>query len=400
MTPTRVKRAEVVLKELLAENGRQFADVQAQVRRIPPAAVGLTFIIHEGPKVKVGKIEFEGNKKLGSRTLRRSMRNLRPIGIPHSIFLESLFSKTYDSTKLSEDMELVRRTYQTEGYFRVVVNDPKTTMRDTNTGFHIPLFQKQGKAIDITVPVEEGERYRLNEIQFTGDKSPFINMALLPRVFKMEKGDIFNVDAVAKGLEDLRKVYGEYGYINFTPVPDTVVDEDKKEVTLKIDLDEGKQYSVRRIEFQGNTTTRDKVIRRELALEEGQLYNTRLWELSVLRLNQLGFFQPLKPEQDSEVRQNNQDGTVDITLKVKEKGKNSIGLSGGVSGLAGSFVGLSYETNNFLGLGETLSMVANVGSQQRNIQFGFTEPYLFDRSLQFGFTVFSCSLQLRSAEAD
>ncbi len=387
--PTRIKRAEVILKELLAENGRQFADVHTEVKRIPPAAVSVTFLVHEGPKVKVGKIKFEGNKKLGSRTLRRAMRNLRPIGIPHSIFLESLFSKTYDSTKLSEDLELVRRAYQTEGYFRAVIGDPQTSMRDTNTGFHIPLFQSPGKAIDITIPVEEGERYRLKEIVFTGDKSPYINVAALPKVFKMQKGDIFNVDLVAHGLDDLRKVYGEYGYINFTPVPDTVVDEQNKEVTLKIDLDNGKQYSVRRIEFEGNTTTRDKVIRRELALEEGQLYNTRLWELSVLRLNQLGYFAPLKPDQDSEVRQNSQEGTVDITLKVKEKGKNSIGLSGGVSGLAGSFIGLSYETNNFLGLGETLSVVANVGSQQRNVQFGFTQPYLFDRPLQFGFTVFS-----------
>src|SRR5581483_11725397 len=94
--PTKVKRAEVVLKELLAERGRQFATVKTEVKPIPPAAVGLTFVVREGPKVKVGKIQFEGNKKLSSRYLRRSMRGLRPIGIPHSIFLESLFSKTYD----------------------------------------------------------------------------------------------------------------------------------------------------------------------------------------------------------------------------------------------------------------------------------------------------------------
>ena len=97
--------------------------------------------------------------------------------------------------------------------------------------------------------------------------------------------------------------------------------------------------TVRRIEFVGNTTTRDKVIRRELALEEGQVYNSRLWELSLLRLNQLQYFEPLKPDQDSETKQNNQDNTIDLTLKVKEKGKNSIGLTGGVSGLAGSFIG-------------------------------------------------------------
>ncbi len=125
---------------------------------------------------------------------------------------------------------------------------------------------------------------------------------------------------------------------------------------MNIDLDEGKQFFVRRIEFQGNTTTRDKVIRRELALEEGQVYNGNLWELSLLRLNQLQYFEPLKPEQDSEIKQNPQDATVDIMLKVKEKGKNSIGLTGGVSGLSGGFIGLNYTTNNLFGKGESLTL--------------------------------------------
>src|SRR5438105_14414559 len=93
-------------------------------------------------------------------------------------------------------------------------------------------------------------------------------------------------------------------------------------------------------------------------------------------------------EQDSDVKVNNQTQSVDLTLKVKEKGKNTIGLTGGVSGLSGSFVGLNYQTNNFLGLGETLTVEANVGSRERNILFGFTEPYMFDRPLQTGFTIY------------
>src|ERR1019366_9541524 len=179
------------------------------------------------------------------------------------------------------------------------------------------------------------------------------------------------------------------GYINFTSVPDTTVDEEHKLITLKIDIEEGKQFYVRRIEFQGNTTTRDKVIRRELAIEEGNLYNSQLWELSLLRLNQLSYFEALKPEQASEVHQNVADNSVDITLKLKEKGKNSIGLTGGVRGLSGTFIGLSFTTNNFLGLGEALQVQGTIGQYERNVMFGFTEPYLFDRPLQTGFTVYA-----------
>jgi outer membrane protein insertion porin family len=386
--PTKIKKAEVTLKELLAEHGRQFATIRTEVRQIPPAAVGVTFIVKEGPKVKVGKIKFEGNKNVSSRYLRSAMKNLKPLGVPHSIVLESLWSRTYDATKLSEDAERVRDAYQQKGYFKALVQDPKTSIRDSG-GFHLPLIQKGGgKAVDITLPIEEGERYRLKEVKFSGNKA-ITNIAALRAQIPMKDGDIFNVELMRKGIKNLRDAYGALGYINFTPVPDTEIDDEHKTVTVKFDLDEGKQFFVRRIEFQGNTTTRDKVIRRELALEEGQVYNSKLWEFSLLRLNQLGYFEPLKPEQDSETKQNNQEGTVDITLKVKEKGKNSIGLTGGVSGLAGSFIGINYQTNNFLGLGETLTVSANIGNLERNLMFGFTEPYMFDRPLQMGFTVYT-----------
>jgi outer membrane protein insertion porin family len=399
--PTKVKKAEVAIKQLLSEHGRQFATVRTEVRPIPPAGVSVTFVVKEGPKVKVGRIKFEGNKHVSSRLLRRAMKNLRPIGIPHSIFLESIFAKTYDATKLDEDTERVRNEFQNRGYFKVLVQDPKTDIRDTgHKGFHIPLLMKgAGKAVDITMPIEEGDRYKLGEITFKNNKA-VTKISALRSLFPIKDGEIFSREKIAKGLENLRKAYEELGYIKFTSIPNTTFDEDKKLVFLDVDLDEGKQFYVRRIEFTGNTTTRDKVIRREIALEEGQVYNSRYWELSLLRLNQLGYFEQLKPD-DPNVTERHLDettGTVDLTLKVKEKGKNSIGLTGGVSGLAGSFIGLSYSTNNFLGLGETLTVQANIGNRQRDLLFGFTEPYLWDRPLQFGFTVYTRKFNFDQAQ--
>jgi outer membrane protein insertion porin family len=102
----------------------------------------------------------------------------------------------------------------------------------------------------------------------------------------------------------------------------------------------------------------------------------------------LNYFEVLKADQDSESRQNADDGTVDLLLKLKEKGKNSIGLNGGISGLSGTFVGLNYETNNFLGLGETLSVQANIGELSRNLSFGFTEPYLRNKPISLGAQIF------------
>jgi outer membrane protein insertion porin family len=398
--PTRIKKAEVAIKGLLSEHGRQFATMRTEVRQIPPAAVGITFVIKEGPKVKVGKITFQGNKNINSRILRAAMKNLRPIGVPHSIFLENIFAKTYDATKLEEDTERVRAEYQNRGYFKVVVNDPKTQIHDTgNKGFHVPLAQKgAGKAVDITMPIDEGEKYRLGKITFKNNKA-VANVAALRSLFPIKDGDIFSREKVAKGLENLRKAYGTQGYINFTSVPGTTFDDEKKLAFLEIDVDEGKQFYVRRIEFQGNTTTRDKVIRRELALEEGNVYNSQRWEVSLLRLNQLGYFDQLKPDDPNvtDKKLDEKTGSVDLTLKVHEKGKNSIGLNGGVSGLEGAFIGLSYTTNNFLGRGETLQVQVSLGNLARSVLFGFTQPYMFDRPLQFGFSIYGNKISYNQA---
>ena len=224
------------------------------------------------------------------------------------------------------------------------------------------------------------------------------NTAGLRALFKIKDGDIFDTEAIRKGLESLRKAYAALGYINFTPVPNTEADDEKKLITLRIDLDEGKQFFVRRIEFQGNTTTRDKVIRRELALEEGQVYNGNLWELSLLRLNQLQYFEALKPEQDSEIKQNVQDATVDITLKVKEKGKNSIGLTGGVSGLSGGFHRPQLHHQQPVRQRRKLdAAVPGRPVPEERDASRFTQPYLFDRPLQFGWSVYHSSYNYNQA---
>src|SRR6185295_16572230 len=154
-------------------------------------------------------------------------------------------------------------------------------------------------------------------------------------------------------------------------------DEEKKLVNLSINIDEDKQFTVNRITFSGNVTTRDKVIRREVLLEEGQVFNSSLLDLSLLRLNQLGYFEEIKTA-DADVKTNPSASVVDIDVKVKEKGRNSIGFTGGVSGIGGSFLGLNYETNNFLGLGESLSLSLQGGTRQSQYLMSFTEPYVAD----------------------
>ncbi|HEY2470986.1 MAG TPA: outer membrane protein assembly factor BamA [Terracidiphilus sp.] len=396
--PTKIKRAETVLKELLAEHGHQFATVKTDVKTIPPASVQLNFGIKEGPVVKVGQIKFAGNEHLSSLYLRRAMKNLRPVGIPYSVVFEDLFARTFDASKLDEDTERVRFAYRDKGYANAAVETPRTQIRDQGGLNWFTFRPNRGKRIDILMPVEEGARYRLGSITFTGN-SPRINVRALRGSFNIKDGDWFNATLVGKGLENLKKAYGTLGYINFGAIPKQIYDEQKKTVSLQMDIDEGKQFYVSRIEFEGNTITRDRVIRRELLLDEGQIYNSQLWEYSLLRLNQLEYFEPLKVDQDSEAHQNTDAGTVDLLLKVKEKGKNQIGLNGGVSGLSGAFLGVNYQTNNFLGLGETLSVQGNIGNVSRQFLFGFSQPYFHNRPLNIGFQIFNNKSDFNAAKS-
>ena len=202
--------------------------------------------------------------------------------------------------------------------------------------------------------VSEGNLYTLRNFNFVGMKL-FRTPDLISRqVFRMSKGDPFSTEKLQKGLDDLRKLYGNFGYIDFvgSPDPEPV---NENQIDLTVDVDEGHQFFVRRIDFQGNNTTRDRVIRREMLVNEGDLYSQQLWETSVLRLNQLGYFDPLKPEDAATMTRDTKTNTVDLLIKVKERGKNSIQLNGGVSGISGSFIGASYSTNNFLGLGKRLA---------------------------------------------
>ena len=394
--PTKIKRAEVVLKELLAEHGRQFATVRPTYERIAATnAVKLVFNIDEGPKVKVGKITFVGNKAFSDRKLERAMRHDRPIAIPLYFTEIPIADKTFDQQKLNEDVAVgIHGLYQDHGYYKVLVKDPMLKTIDENkSGIPGPwplVGAKHGKRTDITIGIEEGEQYRMGKLAFRSsdpDVGLVFKPEILAKIFPLKEGEILSAEKIRKALENYKKLYGEFGYIDFVAEPETDIDDAKKVVNVTLVLDQAKQFFVRRIEFTGNTTTRDKVIRREILLDEGQVYNNRLWEVSILRLNQLGYFDTIKPE-NAELKRNVKAGTVDIRLKLKEKGKQSISFSGGISGIAGSFIGASYQTNNFLGLGETLTISAQVGDIQKNVLFGFTEPYLFDRPISAGFTVF------------
>jgi len=401
--PSKVKKAETIIKMMLAEKGHQDATIETSTEDVPPNSIALTFKVDEGPKVRIQKINIEGNKVFSDAQIKKTMKLIKEAG-PLTVFNSK---DTYFDLKLADDITRIRMLYAEHGYVRANVLDPVVETKKHEVlrtlpfirppfpwGIPLPFWKKTLDRYYITINVEENDQYRVGDVKVTGNKQ--FNEAAIKFILGLIPGEVFNETRLRNSFDNLKKLYGARGYINFTAVPIQDFDEAKKVVNLNINVEEDRQFYVNRIAFSGNTTTRDKVIRREVMVAEGQIFNSSYWDMSLQRLNQLGYFEEIKPE-DAEVKPSPTEPQVDINLKVKEKGRNSIGFNGGVSGIGGSFLGLSYETNNFLGFGETLAVTLQGGTRQSQYQFSFTEPYLFDRPLTTGFSVFDTSYRYDQA---
>ena len=233
-----IKRAEVVLQELLAAHGKMFATVRHRTRNIPPNSVALTFIVVEGPKVKLGDIKFSGNTVFKDSQLVRSMKYSRPAGAPPWFYW---FHKTYDKDRIEADLENIRDLYRDHGYYYALPKEPETKMVDT--GKRWPFFfwsWGHGKRVDIKIGIEEGVQYHLGTFHIRGNKL-FKQEALAP-ILGMKPGDIFALSKVRKAIENYTKLYGNYGYINFTASPDIEADNRKKLINLALDFEEDNQF--------------------------------------------------------------------------------------------------------------------------------------------------------------
>ena len=379
-----IRRVEGVVRDMFAEKGYEFAKVTHTLREVAggPKTVHLTFNLDEGPKVRIRTIDFVGNKAVGDGKLRRQMKeNKQEWWVPFS------GRGTYQAVKFEEDAEKVVEHYRNLGYVTARVGQPELVYVEDST-------DGKTRYVELRVPVTEGDKYRVGD--FTFDGNTVVKTEGLASLFKLKPGQYYSEKKVRKALEKAREVYGSLGYFEFTAYPDlkprdlgdaaplvatTVVPT--VDVTMRVQ--EGKQYFINRITFVGNTTTRDNVIRREVRLFEGGVFNTEALKYSIKRLNQLGYFKQLEGGKDLNVDKTpGAENKVDIKLTLEEQNRNQLTFGAGVSQYEGVFGQLMFQTSNFMGRGETLSLSAQVGSRAKNYQLAFTEPFLFDRPITVG----------------
>ncbi|MDA1185003.1 MAG: outer membrane protein assembly factor BamA [Acidobacteria bacterium] len=396
-----IRRVETVLRDMMAEKGFTDAGVSHEVTEVAggPKLVNVTFRINEGPKIKIRDIDFVGNVAKSNRTLRRKMKNNKTPGF----FGFITRGGTYKSGLFEMDADLIQAYYRDEGYVQAQVGQPEIkVLEETADG--------KTRWVQLVIPVVEGERFRVGSFSVDGNK--VVRSEVLEPIFEVAVGDWYSEGSVREGLVKAQEMYGAGGYMEFTGFPDIIpVDDgsglvpdaiaappsgDPPTVDVTMRLQEGEQYLVNRMTFVGNTTTRDHVIRREMRLVEGSIFNTEALKYSVRRINQLGYFEQLNEEDQTAIQVDKtpgRTGAVDVTVNLREQNRNQLTFGAGVSQYEGVFGQLGFQTANFLGRGKTLNVSMQAGSRSQNYQLAFTEPFLFDRNITAGFDVYKRSLQ-------
>jgi outer membrane protein insertion porin family len=395
-----VKKVEGIIRDMMKEKGFQYATVKHEVKALEggPKLVHLTFNMDEGPKVKIRRIVFEGNRAFTDSTLGGRMKGNKPVW-----FLSFISGRgTYQENKFEEDAERVLEYYRDRGYINAQVGDPTLNTLDDSS-------DEETRWVEMVVPVIEGNRYRVGN--FTFDGNTVIKTEVLRPFFKIKQGDFYSQKRIREGVQKAQELYGSGGYFEFVgypdneprdmpkpadpdapPAPAAIVEKPSGppivDVTMR--MQEGKQYFVNRITFVGNTTTRDSVIRRELRLYENGVFNTEALKFSVRRLNQLGYFKALQgpPTDVTFEKTAGMDGKVDVQFKLEEQNRNQLTFGAGVSQFEGFFGQLSFQTANFLGRGESLTLSLQGGQRAQNYALAFTEPFLFDRNITGGINIF------------
>ncbi|HUG44110.1 MAG TPA: outer membrane protein assembly factor BamA [Acidobacteriota bacterium] len=378
----RLSRARRAIRTLLELNGRPLGRVEIDVEPITATSVRLVFNIDEGPKVRIGDISFEGNTVISDGELRDALELNKERG------LMTVFKGTdkYIPDKLEYDVQVnLLAKYREQGYIFARAGDPEVAIVEAPRGMLVG-FRKTKQQYYITVPIQEGDQYTVGSFQITGVEN--FNPDFIRGVYNVEPGEIVNYAKLQEATDSLKELYSALGFLDMEAFPDIDPDPQTLTVDISVNITEGNRYTVNRINFAGNTKTRDKVLRREFVLEEQEEFNGQLLDISIRRINQLGFFEMIE-EKDYEVIKKPQESEVDILLRVKERSQQSIGLTGGVSGISGSFFGINYQSNNFRGMGERIDVQLLTGTRTANYMFSYTMPYFMDTRTSVSLSVFN-----------
>ncbi len=374
-----LERMKGAIEELYKEKGYRFAQVTYSLEDIALGQKRAIYAIDEGDKVKIGDIDFDGNTIYGDWRLRLTMKKTKESGLISRISRKDI----YNPANIEEDLDKVRELYKKAGYKDVLLGKPELDVNAKRP--NAAEIKDQKRRLAITIPIEEGERWKLGEIKVEGNK--IFNETILLAQFERPRGGWLRSKVIDTAVENIGKLYSSVGFI-FATVETEMIEREGNVADILVRIDESEQFHIGKIEFEGNNKTRDKVLRRELLVQEGLVMNMTGVQNSLLKIRQLNYFklneeEPVKFDFDAEKK------IVNLLIRGEEAERTELQFGGGWSEVDGLFGQFSLRTTNFLGRGETVGVSVQAGSQREYYDLEYRIPWFLDKPQSLGVRLFN-----------
>jgi len=360
----KVKENSEQIRKLYFSKGYYGVKVEYKVDYLETNETIVTFTISEGPKGHIQKIVFKGNKKIKSSELKKLMATKR-----RNIFSIITKTGTLDEDILKNDLQLLTAYYFDQGYLDAKISEPKIDLSNP-------------KKIRIEIGIVEGPQYHLGNIDFKGDL--LTTKEALFKVLKIKRGDVYSNTVIRKEVNGLTEKFANQGYAYVEINPEISVDNKNLLVHLIFEIEKKKRVFYEKIQVVGNTKTRDKVIRRELVVAEGELYNAADMNKSRDRLKRTGFFK----EVDFTTSRGSTEEKINLDLKVEENPTGAVTFGVGYSTIESVVGTVSVSDRNLFGLGYSGTVRASLGFQTQNFRLSFTNPYFLGYPYAAGFDLY------------
>jgi len=345
----------VKISKFYEEEGFWLTNVVPVVKKISENEVSLTYQIDEGQKVKIKHIVIEGNKNLSARQVKKVMET-------KEWWLFSFISSTgyYKKEQMEVDVDKIRNLYYNNGFLKVVIAEPEITVDNDK------------KNMTIKIRVSEGDQFKVAAVDFSGN-TVFDNDTVRKKI-TLTPNALFKKNMLEKDMVSITELYSNNGYALASVIPDLQPDEQNKTVKVALSISEGDKYKIGRIEISGNTKTRDKVIRREVRVYEGETFDSSKLKRSYERINNLGFFESV----DMVPKPKYEDRSVDVDIKVKERPTGFLSVGGGYSSQDKFIATADITQGNLFGKGQYIKLKGELGGTSSYYEFSFRDPYVFD----------------------
>jgi outer membrane protein insertion porin family len=363
---TKVKKNMEKIREVYLQRGFYMADVTYELKRVNQSEVDVYFRVSENSKVEVRRVNFVGNKAATDAELRGVMFTQEADLLS---FVTS--AGTYREDIFQRDIAMLQAYYLDRGYVHVKISEPKFEL------------SADKRSLYITIPIDEGVPYKIGKIEFNGDLLE--DEAKIRERLRVKPSDTFNRSKLSQDIQDLTEDYKDRGYAYVNIIPQTPIDETNRIIDLVFEIQKGSEVFIDRINIRGNTKTRDKVIRREMRIVEGDKYSASRLQLSKARVTALGFFERV----DMSEKRGDSDDKMEVNFEVAEKQTGAFQVGAGFSSAENFIFQAQISQNNLLGRGQSLSLQAMLSQLRQLFQLSFIEPYFLDTRWTFGFDLFN-----------